>query len=195
MIGSSDFSGRVRSVPLWRPVRNLGDLVTADGEIMLRVEFRDPWDEERTAYDTRFKAKNGKISALEGYFLEEGDDVNEKNQHYSGVAGVSSPDILVVWMSGFSPSTTFILDDKKGKYSLSLSELIDKQEIEFRDEKVSISVNYLLDKEIGLLDPATVGIKDPGDTFRFAVMADPQGGDPEDRRRFKYQDENSQCLE
>ena len=179
VIGSSDFSGQGPEIPVLRPVSNLEDLVTADGEIMLRVEFRNTDHEERTAYDTRFKAKNGKISALEGYFLEEGDDVDEKNLHYSGVAGVSSPDIFVVWLTDFSPSTTFILDDKKGKYSLSLSELIDKQEIEFRDEKVSISVNYLLDKEIGLLDPATVGIKDPGDTFRFAVMADPQGGDPE----------------
>ncbi len=179
VIGSSEFSGQGPEIPVLQPVSNLEDLVTADGEIMLRVEFRNSDHEERTAYDTRFKAKNGKISALEGYFLEEGDDVDEKNLQYSGVAGVSSPDIFVVWLTDFSPSTTFILDDKKGKYSLSLSELIDKQEIEFRDEKVSISVNYLLDKEIGPLDPATVGIKDPGDTFRFAVMADPQGGNPE----------------
>ncbi|HYW94066.1 MAG TPA: metallophosphoesterase [Bacteroidales bacterium] len=180
VIGSADLSEVTPDIPVLRDIKKLDDIVTSGGEIMLRVEFRNTEDEDRTSYDTRFIAKHGKISAVKGYFLEAGDELDENKMRYKGVAGITNPDIFIVWLSDYSPATMLILDDRKGKHTLTLSELLDKKEITFNDAHASISVNYLLDKEIGLIDPTTVGIKDPGEQFRFAVMADPQGGDPSD---------------
>ncbi len=179
-IKTASDSDSLIDIPVLRKIENLNDIITVDGDIMLRIEFRNAEHEDRTSYATRFRAKEGKIAAVKGYFLDDGDVLDEQKFRYSGTAGISNPDIFIVWLQDFSPSTRLILDDKKGLYSLRLSELIEKQEINFNDEKVSIGVNYLLDKEIGTIEPETANIIDPGDQFRFAVMADPQGGDPDD---------------
>ncbi len=66
-------SVRIRISPSCVRSKASNDIVTAAGEIMLRLEFSNADEETRTVYDTRIHARHGQISAVKGYFLDEGD--------------------------------------------------------------------------------------------------------------------------
>ncbi len=48
----------------------------------------------------------------------------------------------------------------------------------FSPENAQIDVNFLLDKEIGEIDPSEVGLQGDPENFSFHILADTQGGDP-----------------
>ncbi len=54
----------------------------------------------------------------------------------------------------------------------------DKMHLRFVPGNTQIEVNFLLDKEIGEIDPSEVGIKEDMENFSFHILADTQGGDP-----------------
>jgi hypothetical protein len=61
---------------------------------------------------------------------------------------------------------------------MALAELVANPEVSVEEGGIRLTGNYLLDKEIGYPDLASLGIKEQGDQFTIAILADPQGGDP-----------------
>lgn len=64
------------------------------------------------------------------------------------------------------------------KLGFTLGALVEEQQLSFHEDGIQLSGNYLLDKEIGVLNPATMGISKVEKQFSFAILADPQGGNP-----------------
>ncbi|MFW6277681.1 MAG: hypothetical protein ACOC1J_03330, partial [Prolixibacteraceae bacterium] len=158
----------------------LKDAVSKDGQILVRLEFTS---EGRIAAELKSKIniKKGKIARTRSWFFEKADDEfitdsNELNLAHSG----SDTDVMVLWLDEFSEETQISVDSKKDKFQFTLGDLVKSLEATGKIGETSVLANFLLDKEIGELDPADVGIEDAGDNFTFIIMADPQGGEPAD---------------
>ncbi len=164
---------------------NLEDAVSKEGQIMVRVEFNS---DELTAQklDVKINVREGKLARSKTWFFEKGEDefVSDTMQLHISQAN-SDTDVMVVWLDDFSENTEIIISASKEKISVKLSELLSNLEKKGKIGYTNITANFLLDREIGEIDPADVGIQTAGDDFVFIIMADPQGGDtsnPEDNR-------------
>jgi hypothetical protein len=155
----------------------LKEAVTKDGQIIVRLEFQSD-DRHLQKLTPKIIIENGNILRTKSYFFEQGED------NFSG--GLESPilssalgdiDVLVLWLDKFSEESVITITDEAGVFAFSLSEIIKKQEVAGQIGQAQIKANFLFDKEIGELNPESVGIKNPGDDFSFIIMADPQGGD------------------
>ncbi|HKJ78440.1 MAG TPA: metallophosphoesterase, partial [Prolixibacteraceae bacterium] len=158
--------------------KNLGEAVSENGEILIRFEFTA---DGRIASDLKSKIsiKNGNISRSKTYFFEQVDDEFISDSLQTSITQSNGDtDVLVLWLDEFSEKTEFSLNAEGGSFSFLLGKLVKDLEATGNIGETKITANFLLDKEIGELDPSAVGIEDAGDDFTFVIMSDPQGGDP-----------------
>ncbi|MFW5820697.1 MAG: metallophosphoesterase family protein [Bacteroidota bacterium] len=166
-------------IPVLKKVEKIEDILNENGEVMLRVEFFDTGLTGRTDYKSRITVKNGNIKKTKKYFFENyEDEYDDEENIFKGTAGAGTSDILVIWLDESSPETQIQIKGRNHNVKFSLEELINNKEEVLRDEDSRISINYLLDREIGKIDPSDYGINTRSDDYTFALMADPQGGDP-----------------
>ncbi len=92
--------------------------------------------------------------------------------------------ILVLWLKEASEKTQVTLG-KKEKLRFTLGELLEKTEIHGQADGIKVETNFLLDREIGEISLEEAGISMPGNDFSFVALADPQGGDPDDKDGLK----------
>ncbi len=172
-------TGQKNDIPVLRPVTRLEDAINRDGRLMIRIEYRNAVAENRTDYKCRIRVRNGKLERSRHFFFEEGEDsLDQKQSLYIGTSSTVIPDIVVFWLEEFNPGTVIELKNYRQDFAFSLQDLLEQQELEFTMNTAHITVNYLLDKEIGELDLARLGIEDTPGNYVFALLADPQGGDP-----------------
>jgi 3',5'-cyclic AMP phosphodiesterase CpdA len=160
-------------------VNSYEDLICKDGSVMLRLNYTSTDPQIAQEHSGKFNVKKGKLEAIKSYFFHgDSDDLDPtlpgmKTESYPG-----SVDVIVLWIKKGSDETsiTFPLGNKSK--SLTIAEIIEAKDATITEGTAKVIVSYLLDKEIGELDPADVGIKDQGDVFSFTAMADPQGGNP-----------------
>jgi hypothetical protein len=161
----------------YRQPATLQEAVTKEGQIIIRLEFQSGERSEQII-KPEIHIENGNILRTKSYFFEQGND-----NFYGGLnapvisTALDDIDLLVLWLDKFSEESVITLKDEAGEFAFSLSEIIKKKEVIGQIGTVKIKANFLLDKEIGELDPESVGIKNLGDHFSFIIMADPQGGD------------------
>lgn len=159
---------------------NLEDAVSREGEIIIRLQFySDSRIEQQLKPD--IKIEKGNISRMKPYFFEHDED------HYYGSveapfisAAMEDVDIIVLWLDKFSEDTMIVLTEKAGEFSFILKDIIRNKEANGQIGNFKLKANFLLDKEIGKLQPELIGIKNTSDNFHFIIMADPQGGDTSD---------------
>ncbi|MFW6259794.1 MAG: metallophosphoesterase, partial [Tangfeifania sp.] len=167
----------------YRQPETLQEAVTKEGHIIVRLEFQSD-DRHGQQLKPKINIEKGNILRTKSYFFEQ----NEDNFTGSLEAPVISTalgdvDVLVLWLDRFEEESAITVIDEAGVFAFSLSEIVKKQEVKGQIGQSQVKANFLLDKEIGELDPADVDIQNPGDDFTFIIMADPQGGDvsnPED---------------
>lgn len=157
------------------------DLIHKDGNLRIRIEVRNSSDGIFKDFIKSLKIKNAEAEEIKEYFFERTD---------SGEMIRLTPDpavngILLLVLKNSTSETKLSFKISSSPFRMSISELISESEIVFKQDETEVSVNYLLDKEISEIDPASAGIKNNADQFSFAVMADPQGGDPENGTRIK----------
>lgn len=166
-------------ISVLKKVEKFEDILTRDGEVMLRIEFFDSGLTGRTDYESRIKINNGSLRKVKSYFFEHYEDnYDQEAQIYSGTAGAGTSDIMALWINDPSPETQLQIRGKNNNVRFSLNELIKEKELVLEDEDSRVSINYLLDKETGKINPADYRISTDSNNFSFALMADPQGGDP-----------------
>ena len=176
---------RSRIVPRYdyRQPETLKEAVTREGQIIVRLEFQSA-DRQGQKFKPEFDIEKGSILRSKSYFFEQGEDNFAASPDAPVIfTAQGDVDVLVLWLDRFSEETTISLIDSEGVFAFSLSEIVKKQEVKGQIGRMQVKANFLLDREIGELNPAEVGIKNPGDDFTFVIMADPQGGDasnPED---------------
>lgn len=155
------------------------DILNKAGEFMVRLEFLALDLLLPQALTIEFPVDENKIHKIKDYpFANRQAEIDPTANKYQFQVGAKFPYILVIWIKDPAPETmlNFTLNGKKK--SMALATLVDDLEISLEEEGFKVTGNYLLDKEIGYLDLSSKGIKENGDQFSIAILADPQGGNP-----------------
>lgn len=160
-------------------VRTFSDLYNQEGQVMLRFNYFSDHLKHQVTHEGRFRVKKGKIARIRAYFFQPGfDDMDPKGPAMDILSSATNEDVVVMWIEEASPETTVTFPAGSGKASVTLGTILEKEDIVIQDDEAKVTVSYLLDREIGEIDPSRFGITDPGNNFTFTAMADPQGGDP-----------------
>lgn len=167
----------------YRQPETLQEAVTKEGQIIVRLEFQSD-NRQVQQLHPEINIENGNILRTKSYFFEQDED-NFTGSLDSPVVSTAQGDVdvLVLWLNKFMEESVITVIDKAGVFAFSLSEIVKSKEVKGKIGRAQVKANFLLDKEIGELNPADAGIQNPGDDFTFIIMADPQGGDasnPED---------------
>jgi hypothetical protein len=153
----------------YRQPESLQEAVTKEGQIIVSLEFQSD-DRHGQQLKPEINIEKGNILRTKSYFFEQGED------HFTG--GIDAPvistalgdvDVLVLWLDKFEDETAITVVDQAGIFAFSLSEIVKKQEVKGQIGKAQVKANFLLDKEIGELNPETVGIQIPGDDFSSSL--------------------------
>ena len=158
---------------------NLNEARNDEGYIAIRIEFEGTSENLEERIKGLFRLRNAEFVRCRAYF-NKGKNIIDTEKYKFDVSGVKGDrHIISIWMDQVSESTELILKSNSKTTSISLSELISNNQFEVDHGTYVIRANLLLNHEIGEIDPADLGIQVAGEDFRFVIMADPQGGDPQ----------------
>ncbi|MCC5932352.1 MAG: metallophosphoesterase [Cyclobacteriaceae bacterium] len=155
------------------------DILSKSGQIILRIEIRALESISPVNAKVALQVVKGKLQRTKNYFLENNAGPAQlKTGVTSCLVNKNYPGVIVAWIDQPSEKTIIRLSLNKLKFQFELSELLNQHEIKFDDNTIVLTANYLLDKEIGFIEPKDMGIVEPKDDFTIAIFADTQGGDP-----------------
>lgn len=164
----------------YRQPENLQESVTKEGQIIVRLEFQSD-NSHGQQLKPEINIEKGNILRSKSYFFEQGEDNFTGGSEAPVIStALGDVDVLVLWLDRFNDDTLISVADKAGGFAFTLSEILKKQEVKGQIGRAQVKANFLLDKEMGELNPADVGIQNHGDDFSFIIMADTQGGDASD---------------
>ncbi|WP_163379753.1 metallophosphoesterase family protein [Cyclobacterium sp. SYSU L10401] len=155
------------------------DVLNQKGEFMLRLEVKAVDSLEPARVVMEFHIPRGNIGKVRDFpFANESAIVDQENSRFELKVGKAFPYIFAFWLNEPRPSTLFSFSFNGNVEQFTLAQLLDEQELSFQQQGISVSCNYLLDKEIGKLNLEKIGISGATDSFSIAILADPQGGNP-----------------
>lgn len=158
--------------------QSLDQAKTADGHLLVRLAFEPADPKTEATFRGTVKVSKGHIKEVRNWFFEQGDHFDASRGLCNLQTSGNLTDVVMYRLDEFSEATRFSWTINKTAFSFTLSEVFQAKELQWKDQTGMITANILFDKEIGEINLADYGIADPGDEFTFAVMADPQGGDP-----------------
>jgi hypothetical protein len=165
-------------------IRSLEDAVSAEGLVMVRLATggEPGGGEHRLA--GRIRVDHATVSRMKSYFFEGEDHISQDPLSLDVVTAGVDTDVVVLWLSGASLQTRIRVLARE-RVDFSLGELLESDEINVLSGGVAVKANFLLDKEIGEISLQEAEARETGDRFNFIVMADPQGGLPDDQEGLK----------
>ena len=145
-------------------IDSLNDAISQDGLVVIRIAIRDNPERKGFQLAGRLKVKNAGIDRTRSYFFEN-DEAFETDllSFESGTKG-SDKEVLVLWLRDASEKTIIQLNGTPG-FQLTLEELIEMGEASLPQEGIIITINFLLDREIGEIELSDFGARDPGNAF------------------------------
>ena len=158
---------------------NLNDARNDEGYIVIRIEFEGSSENLDERIKGTLRAKNGKFVRGKAYFNMGNNLIDTEKYTFELSAVKGDRHIISLWMDRVSESSEIILKANNKTTSIRLNELISNNPFEEDHEAYIIRANLMYHNEIGEIMPDKLGIPSAGDNFRFVIMADPQGGDPQ----------------
>ncbi|MFO7670390.1 MAG: metallophosphoesterase [Bacteroidales bacterium] len=137
---------------------SLEDMVSMEGFVVIRIAVEDNPEMAGFRLSGRIRVKNANIEKSRSYFQAQ---------------------VQVLWLRDFSEGTSIHLHGESG-FHFTLEALLEKGELSTTWGGATLKANFLLDREIGEITLDDFGAIEPGSTFSFVAMADPQGGLPDD---------------
>ncbi|MCF8227066.1 MAG: metallophosphoesterase [Bacteroidales bacterium] len=160
-------------------INGFNDLLSKEGMVMVRLNYSSTDPGIIQQHEGKIIINNGSLHRTKSYFFhKDTDEMDGSGPSLNIMSYPGSVDVVVLWIKDGSPRTSITFPVGKGSQTVSIEKIIEDKDAVFIEENAMVTVSYLLDKEIGEIDPRDVGINDPGDRFVFTVMADPQGGNP-----------------
>ena len=144
-------------------IDSLEDVNSREGLIMVRLELSGVQAYAMADLKNQIKIKRGKLVRMGSYFYNR---------------------VLVLWL-GQTTERTQVSVGRKAPLNFTLGEVVSSGEFKGEIDGVEVKVNFLLDREIGEITLDNMGRKDPGSSFSFVALADPQGGLPDDREKLQ----------
>ncbi len=159
-------------------IKTLQDAINTDGQVMVRLAFYSKNPFNKAALTGKINIKRGKQIRSKAYFFEAEEDQLNPNNNFSTHTSLDHCDVVVLWIEEVSEATEISLKlSNKTTVSFTFQDILDNNTHTLETGESLIKANFLMDKEIGEVDPKDLGIKIPDGDFTIAVMADTQGGD------------------
>lgn len=156
-------------------IRSLSDATNEQGELALRFAYTNGGAETDRS-KVRIKVSgSAALSRKKWYFLEPPQQTTPNTSMESVELHPGDTDVLVAWINDAVETTRITLSLGKNTLRFTLGELLQKGQLGV-EAPVSSTINFLGYSEVGTLDLSSLNIKNTDD-FRFAIMADPQGGE------------------
>ncbi len=182
LLGSAVEKERGPVLPPFSYSQPLGfsEVLNQQGQFQLRLEIRSVEQVAPQLVLLEVKKPGAQLNRVNAYpFANKPATSGVDKRSFRFSVGKAFPFIFAAWIDRPEPGTKvhLLLNGKSCEFTLET--LVQEQQLSFtEDEGLQLRCNYLLDKEIGVLDPATLGMVPDRQKFSFVVMADPQGGDP-----------------
>ncbi len=158
---------------------NLDDARNDEGYIVIRIEFEGTSEnlEERIIGHLKgIKLKFVRSRAL----FNMGSNLIDTEKHKLDLSAVKGDKhIISIWMDQVTKSSEIVLKANRKTTSIKINELISNNQFEEDHETFLLRANLMFHNEIAEIKPEDLGIPTDRQNFRFVVMADPQGGDPQ----------------
>lgn len=149
------------------------------GQYLLRISVRFPQVVDQVISGS-LRCEGARILRRKNYFLPVDQlEVQDTRMRWNMGGNSSYPYVLIVWLSPTKETTYFTLEIGQQK-NFTLANLFEQSGFEYSTDQFIVSVGLLGSQEIGTLDASLLGVPKNTENFNFAVIADPQGGDPED---------------
>ncbi len=163
-------------------ILSLDDARTGEGHVMVRIELRGHPDKKPYLHKGKIRVQGAEVRRMRSYFFEQDEDEFSGDlATYQVFLQGNDTEVIVLWMEGPSRDTWIQL---QGSHCpIWISEILEKNEVEFECNGMRIKANLLLDREIGEILLDDIGAAEPGEVFDFIAMADPQGGFPDDEQQ------------
>lgn len=159
-------------------IKSLADATNEQGELALRFALTNNGRRNDQKLNLKIKISGtGNLTRTKSYFLEPPDQTTPNEEGATVQVYPGDVDVLVAWIESAVKQTICVVSTGTNKWRFNLSELLTQGELRF-ENNVVLTVNLLGYNEVGKLELSELGLKDKNN-FRLAIMADPQGGNPE----------------
>ena len=169
-------------------IQGLGDINHVrlrNDMVLVRIEMGSTGKE--LDLSCRVQVKKATIFRLVDFYFEEGEDELQPDRYtwkcrvtrrYYDSMPMNQPDVDVItlWLENASRETEIEIETNGIPFIFTLDDLLREEEIRSEIDGAYISVNFLLDREIGEIDPADVGIMAVEENFDFVMFADTHAG-------------------
>ena len=160
-------------------INSLEDVISQEGLVVIRIAVLDNPEAGGSRISGRIKVKGAEIDRVRSYFFEN-DEAFETNPYaFESTCRGSDQEVMVLWLRDASEKTSITISGKSD-FEFTLRELLENEELSGASGGSSLIANFLLDRETGEISLGDFGASEPGENFSFVVMADPQGGLPDD---------------
>ncbi len=158
---------------------SLASFQNDEGHYLLRISVRCSRVTDRPV-SGRLRCKGGRIVRTKNYFLPT-EQVEQKGPQlrWQMAGNTAYPYVLIAWLSPEQETVRLTLEVGQTK-KFTLAELFEQSGLEYATDQFSVEVGLLGTQEVGTLNASLLGVPTDTENYHFAVMADPQGGDPQD---------------
>ena len=158
---------------------SLASFQNEEGHYLLRISVRYSQVADRPT-SASLRCEGAQIERAKNYFLPvEQWKVQDTRMRWQMAGNTAYPYVLIVWLLPQQEDIQLTLEIGPRK-TFSLAELFEQSGLEYSTDRFTVSAGLLGTQEIGTLNPSLLGVPTDTQNFSFAVMADPQGGDPQD---------------
>jgi hypothetical protein len=171
---------KVNNLWAYPEVNSIEDLKSPQGFIPLRFAFQIAAGQTSDSHRGDIRIKGGDADRASGFFLKPNDRFDPQKLSWDITSVPDNTEVLVVWLKNSSSKTEIRIKAGKEKLNFNLQDLLRNPQLEQQFGNTLLTVNYLLYYEVGEVSLRDLGIPEPDSDFNFAILADPQGGDPAD---------------
>lgn len=178
------FSGRSERSELtyqYTKPDTLDQIINEDGHLALNITLSGKAGNPADRLTGKIKVKKGRINRIRSYLNLSDNEIDQENGSFDVSAFKGDDHIITMWVEEPEMETEYNINLNGGHFAFRVRDLIEKDEFEAEKESFILKANILYYQEVGHLAGEPLPFSYSEEDLRFVIMADPQGGDPEDR--------------
>jgi hypothetical protein len=158
--------------------QRLEEATNDEGYVVIRLVISGTSKEYTDRLKGRIRCRKAKINRFKAYFNLGNNAIDDRKHTYDLSAWEGDHHILALWLGDVSEETQVSCNVNNAGININLKDLLPNNEFEHQGEAFIVKANLLFHQEVGRINPDDLQIPADSDNYRFIIMADPQGGDP-----------------
>jgi len=167
--------------------QQLEEAMNDEGYVVVRLVISGTSKNHADRLNGRILCSKAKINRIKTYFNLGNNIIDNNNYTYEVSAWEGDHHIIAIWLDEVSERSQVICKINNARVRINLKDLLPNNEYEHQGDTFIVKANLLFHHEVGSINPADIKIRTDRDNYRFLIMADPQGGDP------NIEDHGSNC--